>query len=752
MAWSISPDTYDVIVVGSGLPECLVAGSLVKSGKSVLIIDAVDTYGTDFASFTPAALAGAIRRQEGASEGAGEHEHSLPACESIADVALPSGAKLLPLQQRPLALEGIRALAVPGEGGGPADRRGYILDQVPKLVYQAEPLVDLLVRCRCHHYLEFKALEGGYILQDGALQPVPASRADIFRDRRLGLGDKRLLMRFIQGCVEARSGQGHLKEALSSSTPLAQVLRTEGLSPRLREVILYGIAMCRTDQESDGSADADAAAPTGLVSGTAGGAALELFTSSQGRFGQESAFMLPSYGCGSVAEAFVRLCAVHGAVTVLRQPVRALVLAGEGGSEATSSGAATGVDESKTVASVAAGEAATGTGRGAGGEGSEATVAEAAAGPRQGGAEGKGDEKAAAPPPPPEEPPAPGSCIGIVTASGQVVRCRTLVAGVGTLSCLEGVQPAEPWERISRAVAVLDGPLLHSASGAPATGGAGAAGTSSQAPAASGPPPSLISLVVPPRAAATGAGAGGSGAGAGAAGAGDGLGNPHPVQGLQMGATSYVSPAGRYLLYLSTPASPAPGSAHGDLRAALDALADTSGLAEPGTGAQAPAPATTTSTAATPSTTAPEATAEAAAESDGADKATAAGPAGAAGGGVSKPRALRAWFFTQRQLHGAAPLLAGRLPGGVVALPGPDGGLAGYGEVLRATEEACRAAFPEATWLAEVDFSRKAAEDGEEEEGAGGGGAAGGAGGGEDEEDDAIDDLAAVVASLSAAK
>lgn len=31
----------------------------------------------------------------------------------------------------------------------------------PQLVYQGEALVDLLVRCRGHHYLEFKAVEGG---------------------------------------------------------------------------------------------------------------------------------------------------------------------------------------------------------------------------------------------------------------------------------------------------------------------------------------------------------------------------------------------------------------------------------------------------------------------------------------------------------------------------------------------------------------------------------------------------------------
>jgi hypothetical protein len=42
-----------------------------------------------------------------------------------------------------------------------------------------------------------------FIYQDDALRPVPASKADIFKDKRLGLNDKRQLMRFISSCMAA---------------------------------------------------------------------------------------------------------------------------------------------------------------------------------------------------------------------------------------------------------------------------------------------------------------------------------------------------------------------------------------------------------------------------------------------------------------------------------------------------------------------------------------------------------------------
>lgn len=123
----------------------------------MLIIDAVDTYGTDFASFTPAALQDVIQSQQQHAAQPGEvgeagsntsqhpapasrqlqqpeHEHSMPDA-LVAPAPLPPGCRLLRLRQRPLPVTGgVRAMAVPGEeGGGPADRRSYILDLVPKV-------------------------------------------------------------------------------------------------------------------------------------------------------------------------------------------------------------------------------------------------------------------------------------------------------------------------------------------------------------------------------------------------------------------------------------------------------------------------------------------------------------------------------------------------------------------------------------------------------------------------------------------
>ena len=83
-------------------------------------------------------------------------------------------------------------------------------------------------------------------------------------------------------------------------------------------------------------------------------------------------------------QAFVRFCAVYGAATVLRTPVQALVIQTE---------------------AEAGGRSSCGTD----------------AGSSKGAADASGGSSNS-------------SCVGLVTGTGQLVRCKTLVAGAGTLA------------------------------------------------------------------------------------------------------------------------------------------------------------------------------------------------------------------------------------------------------------------------------------------------------------------------------
>jgi RAB protein geranylgeranyltransferase component A len=49
-----------------------------------------------------------------------------------------------------------------------------------------------------------------YVWRGGRCLRVPASRADVFKDRSLSPADKRALMRFLQNAQAAAAGQGPL--------------------------------------------------------------------------------------------------------------------------------------------------------------------------------------------------------------------------------------------------------------------------------------------------------------------------------------------------------------------------------------------------------------------------------------------------------------------------------------------------------------------------------------------------------------
>lgn len=128
------------------------------------------------------------------------------------------------------------------------------------------------------------------------------------------------------------------------SRPLVELLTSEGLSDTLQQVVMYGIAMADMPQQQQQQAAADASGSCTdssssstsssshsshsgrLLTAAAGLAALQLYTTSLGRYGGTGALMAPSYGCGSIPEAFVRLAAVKGAVTALRHGAQQLLL------------------------------------------------------------------------------------------------------------------------------------------------------------------------------------------------------------------------------------------------------------------------------------------------------------------------------------------------------------------------------------------------------------------------------------------
>ncbi|CAN7998512.1 unnamed protein product [Ixodes hexagonus] len=183
--------------------------------------------------------------------------------------------------------------------------RKFNLDLAPKLLFSRGPLVELLISSNIARYAEFKAVTRILTHQDGSLQQVPCSRADVFSCKHVTVIEKRMLMKFLTFCKDF---QQHPEEYRGfEGTPFVEFLSTRQLTPNLEHYILHAIAMV------------DDQTPTlqGLKS-------TQKFLESLGRYGN-SPFLASLYGSGELPQCFCRLCAVYGGIYHLQRGPGAIV-------------------------------------------------------------------------------------------------------------------------------------------------------------------------------------------------------------------------------------------------------------------------------------------------------------------------------------------------------------------------------------------------------------------------------------------
>ncbi|GAX17561.1 hypothetical protein FisN_18Lh211 [Fistulifera solaris] len=224
--------------------------------------------------------------------------------------------------------------------------RSLAFDITPVLVYAAGTAVDALLQSGVAEYLEWKALEGLLYLnpQTQRLDKVPCNKNDIFLSPTLGPMDKRRLMKFLQlamdyygiaqqpqpeheheqheSSVVTSLNERHLNQGRSLARPQNKAVQTselealeqymdmpfstyleeqQKLSPALISLVRFALAL----EHGDSSV-------------REGMRQLCQHMGSLGRFGT-TAFLVPLYGSGELAQAFCRSAAVYGATYMLRR-------------------------------------------------------------------------------------------------------------------------------------------------------------------------------------------------------------------------------------------------------------------------------------------------------------------------------------------------------------------------------------------------------------------------------------------------
>eukprot|EP01124_Arcella_intermedia_P032206 TRINITY_DN7468_c0_g2_i3.p1 TRINITY_DN7468_c0_g2~~TRINITY_DN7468_c0_g2_i3.p1 ORF type:complete len:214 (+),score=52.67 TRINITY_DN7468_c0_g2_i3:11-652(+) len=199
------PESFDAILVGTGLLESILAGALARAGKSVLHLDRSTNYGSHYTSFTINDLLAFLEEQS----------TSAPLAPTPLDTSKSIEVKSYSAFLTNILIESsdTKDKLFPR-----TEQRKYSIDLFPCLLWSQGPFIDLIIRSGVSRYLEFKCMEQLLMPVGGVLQQVPCSKADVFQSKNISLKEKRQLMKFLQSVALPTAEDSAEFEKLSEIT------------------------------------------------------------------------------------------------------------------------------------------------------------------------------------------------------------------------------------------------------------------------------------------------------------------------------------------------------------------------------------------------------------------------------------------------------------------------------------------------------------------------------------------------------
>ncbi|XP_054881810.1 rab GDP dissociation inhibitor beta [Poeciliopsis prolifica] len=255
---------YDVIVLGTGIKECVLSGLMSLSGKKVLHIDKNSYHGGESASISP--------------------------------------------------LEELyRRFKVPGPPKSIRRGKEWNVDLVPKFFLATGQLVKILVHTEVTRYLDFKVVEGSYVFKAGKVHKVPATEEDAQSSDLMGMFDKRRFKKMLHFVInfDARNPRTH-QDVDPKKTTARELFSRFDLGQDVIEVTGHAIAL----HSSESYLDQPCLETINRI---------KRYCESLSRH-NSSPYLYPLYGLGELPQGFARLSAEYGGTFLLNKPVDEIVL------------------------------------------------------------------------------------------------------------------------------------------------------------------------------------------------------------------------------------------------------------------------------------------------------------------------------------------------------------------------------------------------------------------------------------------
>ncbi|CAL8338543.1 unnamed protein product [Merluccius merluccius] len=256
---------YDIIVLGTGLKECILSALLSSHGKRVLHIDKNPYYGGESASITPL-----------------EQLYKKFECSGP-----PS-----PLM---------------GRG------KDWNVDLIPKFFLVNGQLIQMLVHTGVMRYLDFKVIEGSYVYKAGKLHTVPATEEQALSSDLLGMFDKRRFRKLIHFILNYEGSDPRTHQDINpQKTTTGDLFRHFDLGLDVMEVMGHAMALHHSEDYLDKPC-ADSIKR------------IRLYLESMARY-KSSPYLYPLNGLGELPQGFARLSAEHGGTYLVNRVVDEIVM------------------------------------------------------------------------------------------------------------------------------------------------------------------------------------------------------------------------------------------------------------------------------------------------------------------------------------------------------------------------------------------------------------------------------------------
>ncbi|KAM1074005.1 hypothetical protein FF1_019051 [Malus domestica] len=252
-------EEYDVIVLGTGLKECILSGLLSVDGLKVLHMDRNDYYGGESTSLNLNQLWKQFRGEDKPPETLGSS-------------------------------------------------REYNVDMIPKFMMANGALVRVLIHTDVTKYLNFKAVDGSFVYNKGKVHKVPANDVEALKSPLMGLFEKRRARKFFIYVQDYDENDPKSHEGLDLNKVTARELISKyGLDDNTVDFIGHALALQQDDNYL-------AEPAMDFVK------RMKLYAESLARFQGGSPYIYPLYGLGELPQAFARLSAVYGGTYMLSKP------------------------------------------------------------------------------------------------------------------------------------------------------------------------------------------------------------------------------------------------------------------------------------------------------------------------------------------------------------------------------------------------------------------------------------------------